>query len=202
MKDVYLVLSQTGTIVSRLIKLFTHEPYSHASVSLDRHLKTLYSFGRTQLYNALSGGFCKESPDYGTFKRFKRTKVAVLRLHVTESVYEELSELLERMYAERKKYRYNYRGLFLAAKGKACKRENCYYCSEFVRELFVRFGLTDKDFFGDAVRPTELLNLPNAELVYEGRMSHFAYRTHKKCKICVAEFKSSAAQGKTIRRLT
>lgn len=174
MKEIYLVFSQTGSIVSKLIRHYTHEPYSHVSISLDKNLKTLYSFGRTQLYNVFSGGFIKESPDYGMFKRFSESQIAVLRLTLRDDKFEALSALLERMYRERKKYRYNRRGLFLAAKGKNVKRENRYYCSEFILELLIRYGLVHERDFGVAVRPTELMKLPDAKLVFKGRISCFA----------------------------
>ena len=40
---VYIVLTHTGTIPSRLIRIFTRYEYTHVSISLDRNLEHLYS---------------------------------------------------------------------------------------------------------------------------------------------------------------
>ena len=39
---VYIVISQTGTILSRIIKLLTRKNYNHASISLDKELNEMY----------------------------------------------------------------------------------------------------------------------------------------------------------------
>ena len=46
MKKIYIVLTYTGTILSRIIKVFTKKEYSHVSIALDQDLKYMYSFGR------------------------------------------------------------------------------------------------------------------------------------------------------------
>ena len=55
MKKVYIVLTQTGTILSRAVKLYTGKQYNHASIALDEELEELYSFGRVNPYNAFVG---------------------------------------------------------------------------------------------------------------------------------------------------
>ena len=44
MKKIYLVLSQTYSGVSKTIKIFTKEKYSHASISLDLKFMPLNIF--------------------------------------------------------------------------------------------------------------------------------------------------------------
>ena len=44
------------------------------SISLDKELNTMYSFGRLKAYNPLHGGFVHEHVHSGTFKRFYKTK--------------------------------------------------------------------------------------------------------------------------------
>ena len=71
---VYIVISQTGTALSRVLKFITGAKYNHASISLVPDLSKMYSFGRVNPYNPVHGGFVVESPHYGTFKRFSGTK--------------------------------------------------------------------------------------------------------------------------------
>ena len=47
---VYVVVSQTGTILSLMLKFFTKAKYNHASISLDNKLDEMYSFGRKYPY--------------------------------------------------------------------------------------------------------------------------------------------------------
>ena len=41
-KPVYIVISQTGTVLSRILKLITHKEYNHASLSLYDDLHIMY----------------------------------------------------------------------------------------------------------------------------------------------------------------
>ena len=68
MKKVYIVLTNTGTFLSRIVTVYTRKEFSHVSISLDENLNYMYSFGRLNAYNPFIGGFVHESPKYGTFK--------------------------------------------------------------------------------------------------------------------------------------
>ena len=41
-KKIYIVLTYTGTILSRIIKLYTKAEYCHVSLSLDKKLNKMY----------------------------------------------------------------------------------------------------------------------------------------------------------------
>lgn len=43
-KTIYIVLSQTGTVLSRVLRLFTRAEYNHVSIALDENLDYMYSF--------------------------------------------------------------------------------------------------------------------------------------------------------------
>lgn len=137
-RQIYIVISQTGTLLSRILKQITGAEYNHASISLSRDLERMYSFGRRHPYNPFWGGFVIESPRTGTFKRFSETKVLVLSVSVTEEQHAELKEMLDVMWKRRRKYGYNYIGLCLAYFHIVWKQEGCYYCSEFVGELLTK----------------------------------------------------------------
>lgn len=174
MKNIYVIVSQTGSIVSRLIRFVTGDKYTHASISLDDDLNEMYSFGRIYPNNPVVGGFVKESPDYGAMKKFRMAEIVVIKLSVREEKYREVNEYIAAMYAERKKYHYNYIGLFLARRGLHYKRANYFYCSEFVKDMLERFGLVGQSEFGDVVRPIELLKLKEGEIIYRGKLCEFA----------------------------
>ena len=179
MKSVYVVLSRTGTILSRIISKLTGDWYTHASVSLDDNLRTMYSFGRLWAYNPWIGGFVKESVTYGTMHRFRRADTLVMRVVVSEQKYTEINNYLTTMYAERKKYRYNYLGLLLSKWNVRVrsKKANRFYCSEFVNDFLERFGIIKQGEFGTVVRPMELLKLKRSgkgQVVYRGALCQFS----------------------------
>jgi len=60
MKKIYIVISQTGTILSKIIKLVTKKEYNHASLSMEGSLEKMYSFGRKDPYNPFIGVFVIE----------------------------------------------------------------------------------------------------------------------------------------------
>ncbi len=171
---IYVVLSQTGTLLGRVIRLVTHGEYNHASICLDQDFKELYSFGRRRSYNPVVCGYVKESPDYGTFKRFRKTRVSILRLEVEPVRYDRIRSHLERMYENREHYKYNYTGLFWAAFNRAVRHKDRYYCSEFVGEVLRQFGVIDACALGPVIKPMDFLKLPGSDIVYRGRLSVFS----------------------------
>lgn len=114
MKNVYIILSHTGTLLSRIIKLATGNEYTHSSLSLDESLEKMYSFGRLNPYNAFIGGYVEEGIKIGTFKRFKNTMTGVYRLQVTDEQYSEIIETLNYVRIHKQKYKFNTLGLAFA----------------------------------------------------------------------------------------
>ena len=170
---IYVVLSQTGTMLSKIIKKRTKAEYCHSSLSLVPDLSEMYSFGRKFPRNAFWGTFVKESPNYGTFKRFKKTVVRVLEIDVGEEKYAEIYDFVMNMWKNKKEYHYNYLGLYLAAFKIPRKKKNCFYCSEFVAYVLSECGVVEKDFFKPIIEPIHFLEIPHTE-IYRGNLQEFA----------------------------
>ncbi len=173
MKDVYIVLSQTGTALSRVLKLITGAQYNHSSISLDGTMRELYAFGRVNPMNPVIGGFVKESRIGGTFRRFPETKIIVLKRTVSDELYSEMHRYLESMYIRRQEYKYNYFGLFFAAARIHFEQNKHFYCSEFVKYMLLRFGMKEAETLPPIVKPVDFLNLYGWEVVYAGKMQSY-----------------------------
>lgn len=173
-QHVYIVISQTGTLLSRIIKLVTKAEYNHASISLAPDLDVMYSFGRKHPYNPFWGGFVKESPRWGTFKRFSQTRIMVLDLTVTEAQYREIQNRIHTISVNRNYYHYNYLGLYLAAFRVPYRQKRCYYCSEFVNHLLARSDVQGAKNTRSIVQPMHFLSLPEAKPVYSGRLIDYS----------------------------
>ena len=55
-KKIYILLTDTGTLFTNLIKLYTKKTYNHASISFDSELSEVYSFGRKTAKTHLLAG--------------------------------------------------------------------------------------------------------------------------------------------------
>ncbi len=169
-KKIYILLSYTGTILSRIIRLYTGDKYCHASLSLDRELNELYSFGRLNPYNPFIGGFVKEGINIGTFKRFKNTKCAVYSIEVTSIQYNKIKSKLNDFKSNPEKYHFNVLGLFLSAFHIKVQREDYFYCSEFVKYLIEYADIDIK--LPDVVRPI-YFNNHKMYLEYSGYLKNY-----------------------------
>ncbi|MBR6273410.1 MAG: hypothetical protein IKR27_00195 [Lachnospiraceae bacterium] len=172
-KSMYLVVSQSGSIVSKILKVVTRAPYNHVSISLNKSLKPMYSFARVRPYNPVIGGYVAESANRGTLKRFPDTKVIVLEIRLTEHQFTVIKHKLRKMLKERKRYRYNYLGLFLAAINVPYKGHNRYYCSEFVKEVLVDNQVEGYTELDGIIKPIHFLGYPHAKVIYHGRLNDY-----------------------------
>jgi NOL1/NOP2/fmu family ribosome biogenesis protein len=174
MAKIYIVLTQTGSILSNLIKCYSGKEYNHVSISLDEELNELYSFGRTHPYNAFSGGFVHEGINIGTFKRFKGTKAVVYALEVTKQQYCNIANQIYRMSSNKKKYKFNRTGLFLASIHKIRSVPNHFYCSEFAKYLFNNSGI-DVSKLPTITHPEDFVNLEKIMHIYTGLLKDYHY---------------------------
>ncbi|MBQ3145167.1 MAG: hypothetical protein IJB90_01050 [Clostridia bacterium] len=166
MKKIYIVLTYTGTVLANIVKFYTKERYSHVSIGLDSELKELYSFGRLNPYNPYKGGFIHEGINKGTFKRFRKTIGAVYSLEIENKQYEKIVKTIEKVKNNKEKYKFNIIGLFSVSINRKYKKENSFYCAEFVKYLLEKSF--NKKLLPEIVKPMDFLELDNLELVYEG----------------------------------
>ena len=180
MKQIYVVLTHTGTLLSRIIKCYTKDEFSHCSISLDIELKEMYSFGRLNPYNAFWGGFVHEYINKGTFKRFYKTKAAIYSLDVTEEQYEKIRNNIIKIQKNKKEYKFNILGLFAAGFHKKIGEEHSFYCAEFVKYVIENAGINTG--LPEVVKPEDFKSMKELIEIYSGLLSQY------KCsKINVAE---------------
>ncbi len=172
-KELFIVLSQSGSLVSRALKLYTRAEYNHVSLALDSDLERMYSFGRKYAFYPFPGGFVTESASFGTFKRFINSKIVILKLKTDIKTYLEISEFLKEMNEERGKYRYNYLGILYAVFKKNRKKEYEYYCSEFVKEVLQKHGVNGCENLPKVIQPIHFLNIPTSEIIYKGSLKNY-----------------------------
>ena len=172
-RQLYIVLSRTGTNVSKIIRFVTKAKYNHVSLSLDPELKQMYSFGRHFPRNPIWAGFVQESKDSGFFKRFKDTEVQVLAIDIDEQTYQDMKCAFNYMYDHKFSYHYNYIGLVLAAFHIQFKPAHTYYCSEFAKEILIQHNIKGAEDLDIVPQPIHFADIPNTVEVYTGKLACF-----------------------------
>lgn len=173
MKKIYIVLTHTGTILSKIIKIYTKNEFSHVSISLDIELKHMYSFGRLNPYNPFWGGFVHEYIDKGTFKRFYRTRAKIYSLEITEEQYKAIKSSIEQIKNDRDNYKFNIVGLFAAGFHKKIGKDHSFYCAEFVKYVMVKAGIDTK--LPDVVKPEDFKQINGLQEIYGGFLRKYQF---------------------------
>lgn len=125
---VFIFLSYTGTNMAKLIKAFTHDPYSHSSLSFDTELTNMVSFNRE--------GMVTENIKDGLWKeRAGSIKYSLYMYLATAEEYDAMRNFVNELLGKRSKLKYNTLGLTNFIFGRGSEREDKFFCSEFVASV-------------------------------------------------------------------
>lgn len=169
MKKIYIIVSNSGSLVSKVLMLFTHQKYVHVTIALDKELKEAYSFGRKYTYIPLPGGFINEKYDKRC-KHFKNSYFRIYELKVSNNKFEKLKKNLKNDYLRNKKeYKYNIIGLYYIQRKKILHRDKHLLCSQFCSKILIDNDILtfDKDY--SLIKPEDFLNIENTNVIYEGK---------------------------------
>lgn len=169
-KVVYIVLTETGTLLSRAIQLYTQEDYNHVSIAFDADLNDMYSFGRKFENNPFIGGFIKESIQS---KWLRESNCAIYECPLTDEQYKSLKQKIYHYQLHMEKYRYNFIGLIGIACHIKLERQHAFFCSQFIATLFQEIGLSLDGRCPYFTKPADFSKLPYLHLCYTGKLSNF-----------------------------
>ncbi len=190
-KCVYICLSKTSTFPSKVIKMWTKEPYAHTSLAMDIELNEMYSFARKYLHNPFYCGLIKEDITTGVFGRDVDTECVIKRLWVTPNEHKRIVRILEKFWKEHNLYGYNYIGIFGVVFNRAVERRYNYFCSQFVYTVLDQAGVPLFGKKAGLVRPEDFRIWDEPEVVYEGKLNQYR-------KYLEEHYPKDAATGKYI----
>lgn len=168
----FVLITQTGTNVSKCIKLFTRKPYNHASVAMDLTLEEMYSFCRTYRHFPLPATFNREIVGKGTLGQFLTIPCEIYAIPVSAESKKEFNRYLEHFKTCRSNYSYNILGLCTTFLRIRWSRSKKLHCSEFVARLLQYTGVhLEKP--ASLYTPDDLRYIPNALLIYRGELNRF-----------------------------
>ncbi|MBL0886353.1 hypothetical protein [Myceligenerans indicum] len=169
---VYVVLSRSSTVPSRLIGVMTGDRLTHAALALDPGLEYMFGFGRRGTTNPLSGCFRRERLDDPLYERMGSLPGLVLEVPVTGAQHEAVRAQVEAFLLDGHRYRYNFTGLLDHVTGRAKEDAYRFFCSEFVYHVLHQAGVCDLRIPRSQVRPQTLLSLPG-RVVFDGDLLRY-----------------------------
>lgn len=170
-RTIYVIVTRTNTVPSRVIRACTGSPYNHVSLSFDRELRDMVSFGRLYPSFPVPGGFVHEGKNKGFFRRFRDTQCRVYQKQVSEREYRIFLRLLRRFHQSR--FKFNNLGLVTLMAGIPLERDDAYFCSQFCGKMLAESGICGFDKPFGLLRPSDFCKLEGFTLLYEGRLSGF-----------------------------
>ncbi|MEL7609715.1 MAG: hypothetical protein AAGU74_09435 [Bacillota bacterium] len=153
-----------------MIQRVTCATYAHISLSLDRELEWMYSFGRLKVNRPFKGGLVRERLDSGVFALSPDAPAALYKLRVSNAAYQSINERLDEMLLERERYQYDFLGAFLCFLGIPRHSRRQYICSRFVAELLEKAGAAKLPKPPELMLPGDFCGLTGLELVYRGAL--------------------------------
>lgn len=169
-RTLYFLFTDTGTNLSRLINFFTRESLNHVSISFDKELSKVYSFGRKHPRNPFIGGFVNEEI-HGEF--LKNSNCAVYTLDVSNEHYEVIKQNIRNFENDRDNYRYNFLGLLGILFRIEIERKNAYFCSQFIATIMEDTKLFELPKPYCFVTPTDIRDQCGMQLIYEGILGDY-----------------------------
>jgi hypothetical protein len=167
----YVLLTDTGTVLTKIIKLYTKKPHNHASIVIDEHFNKVYSFGRRNPRNPFFAGFVEENIRGGIFRN---ADCAIYCITITEKQFQTLIGKINDMEEHKEDYRYNLIGLIAVMLNMEIDRKNAFFCSHFVATILKESGIDIKNQKPlSLVTPDDIKESASLELIYEGKLSSY-----------------------------
>ena len=166
-QSIYILLTRTASILSRIIAWLTRAAYTHAALSLDDEFEEMYSFTRLNPRYILPAGLAREDLGRGLYIARIDPPCRVYRMRVTQEEYDSICDRVHEMYEERRRYHYNYLGVAANYFGQKHSSRHRFFCSEFVATM-VSLGNPDAVISPSRTRPIDFAEMAGLECVYEG----------------------------------
>ncbi|MDE6600500.1 MAG: hypothetical protein K2K34_10535 [Oscillospiraceae bacterium] len=177
----YLVLTRTGTLPSKIIGFVTGKRYTHVSIASDEMLTEMYSFCRDKKEAPLPAGFNREDLFTEVFGACKTIPGEVYRLPVTDEQLERYKDVIRHFILNRGSYSYDVGALLPMALHIPYKLRNRFVCSVWVGFVLGKSGVKHNiDKQPSLIEPEDFRSIEGAELVYRGDLKKYRdYITEK-----------------------
>ncbi len=168
MKRIYILLTRTKSVPSRIVGLFTRSVYTHAAIAFENDPGVFYSFSRLRENFPLPGGLTEEQTDRGFLGAHKESLCRLMCLEVPDKVAERAQNRVARMIKNRALFRYSLLGCVACHFGIAHRRRGYYFCSQFVGEILEKSGAAFFEKDTSLLKPHDFLHIRNIKNIFCG----------------------------------
>ena len=173
MKKIYVLLTKTGTVPSKIIGKLSRARFSHASLSIDNEFTDMFSFGRKGM-KVFPGGFAKENLRTRVLKKYENCPCEVISMEVTDENYEKIKNKALYFSYNKDLFGYSYIGIFACWCRIKLKFKNRYFCSQCVSEI-LKAGNVQLPYDPLLMRPMDFMKIKDIKKEYLGTIKDLAY---------------------------
>ena len=171
---IYLVLTRTGTLFSKVIGFATGKRYTHVSISSDILLTDMYSFCRDKKEMPLPANFNREDINTEVFGACKTIPSEVYRIPVTYEQLERYRDVIRHFILNRSSYTYDIGALVPMALHIPYRFRNKFVCSVWVGFVLGKSGIKhDIKKHPSLIEPEDFRSITGAELIYRGDLKRY-----------------------------
>ena len=168
MKQIYILLSKTGTIPSHLINTLTRGTFTHASLALTPDTSRFYSYARRKINNPFNAGLIIENIHTEVFAMYPDCHCALYSIVVSDEAYEKMQGEITFFFNNYKKAKYNFLGMIPLAIGIRIRRKFRLTCSQFVALILQSSREIELPKDPYLMLPNDFPQISGIELVYDG----------------------------------
>ena len=177
MKQVYILLSRTKTLTSRVVGMSTRgAEFTHASIALAPRTDQLYSYGRQRLHNFFIAGLVNEDIHDFVFALYPECPCIALVLNVSDDAYRKMQDRLSFYIRNRRKAKYNFMGVLPLRAGICWRRKYHLTCSQFVAVILAAAApevSLPKDPY--LMMPSDFTKIPGVIPIYRGKLKNCTF---------------------------
>ena len=180
LQKLYILLSRSSSITSKIVYFFTKTTYTHSSLAFDEELNQLYSSARKKGTRTFPAGPTRESLYKGFFGRDNHIPCAIYSLEVSDEVYNRAKAQIDFFMEHIDDYKFSAWGIIACKFGIKWERKNKYFCSQFLAEILTKSGALSFDKPNCLVHPRDYQTVPGIKLIFEGTIGEVKERVQKK----------------------
>ena len=175
MKQVYILLSKTGTVPSRLIHGMTRGTFTHASIALTPETDRFYSYARRTLKNPLKAGLIVEDIHTFVFAQYPDAPCALYTIEISDEAYEKIQNRVRYFFDNYHRAKYSFMGAIAMRFGIRVRREFRLVCSQFVALMLQESQeiTLPKDPY--LMLPSDFMNIGNIRKIYSGTLKNCSF---------------------------
>ena len=171
---IYLVLTRTGTVISKCIGIVTGKAYTHVSIASNILLTDMYSFCHDKKDMPLPANFNHEDINTEVFGSCKTIPSEVYRIPVTHEQIDRYRDVIRHFIINRSSYTYDVGAFLPMALHIPYRLRNKFVCSVWVGFVLGKSGINhDIKKHPSLIEPDDFRSIQGAELVYRGDLKKY-----------------------------